>query len=58
MGEKSRHRHICFDRECLDQILMRTQRLDLQHKIRSDRPLNFLVKDFDGQVFEVSEVTN
>jgi hypothetical protein len=58
MGDNDRQRHICFDRECLDQILMRTQRLDLKHKIRSDRPLNFLVKDFEGQVFEVSEVSN
>lgn len=58
MGENARHRHICFDRDCLDQILMRVQRLDLKHKIRNERPLDFLVKDFNGQVFEITEVSN
>jgi hypothetical protein len=58
MGDNDRHRHICFDRDCLDGILMRVQRLDLKHKIRNDRPLEFLVKDFSGQVFEITEVQN
>jgi hypothetical protein len=58
MGEKSRHRHVCFDRDCLDQILLRIQKRGVKHKIRSEKPLNFLVKDLDGQVFELSEVAN
>ncbi|OUC16467.1 MAG: glyoxalase-like domain protein [Alkalinema sp. CACIAM 70d] len=58
MGENSRHRHICFDRECLEQILLRVQALGLKYKIRQERPLNFLVKDFDSRVLELSEVSN
>lgn len=58
MGENNRHRHICFDRECLDQILLRVQTLGLKHKIRQERPLNFLVKDIDGRILEMAEVNN
>jgi len=57
IGESQRQRHICFDRECLDQILMRVQRLDLKHKIRTERPLNFLVKDFEGHIVDLCEVS-
>lgn len=57
-GPKNRHRHVCFDRDCLDQILMRVQTQALKFKIRSERPLNFLVKDWDGRVLEFYEVKN
>ncbi len=44
-GEKDRDRHVCFDRECLDQILLRIQSRGVKYKIRREKPLNFLVKD-------------
>jgi hypothetical protein len=58
LGDRNRQRHVCFDRDCLDQLLLRTQRLDLKYKILQERPLNFLIKDFEGQVFELVEVNN
>ncbi|WP_413160353.1 glyoxalase-like domain protein [Capilliphycus salinus ALCB114379] len=57
-GPKNRHRHVCFDHDCLEQILMRVQTRGLKFKIRSERPLNFLVKDLEGRVLEMSEVKN
>ncbi|HAX79574.1 MAG TPA: glyoxalase-like domain protein [Cyanobacteria bacterium UBA11372] len=58
MGEKERHRHVCFDHECLEQVLLRVQARGIKHKIRRDKPLNFLVKDYDGRVIEMAEVSN
>ncbi|MDG2992029.1 glyoxalase-like domain protein [Candidatus Synechococcus calcipolaris G9] len=55
-GEKNRDRHVCFDRECLEQLLLRIQRRHLRYKIRRDKPLNFLVKDYQGQVIEMAEI--
>jgi hypothetical protein len=56
VGEKNRDRHVCFDRECLDLLLMRIQTRGVQHKIRGEKPLNFLVKDYSGRIIEISEV--
>lgn len=56
LGTKDRQRHVCFDRDCLEQVLMRVQLRALRYKIRSEKPLNFLVKDLDGQVIEMVEV--
>lgn len=58
LGEKNRQRHVCFDRACLEQVLLRVQMRGLKHKIRREKPLNFLVKDYDGNVIEMSEVSN
>jgi hypothetical protein len=58
LGEKDRQRHVCFDRDCLDQVLLRVQTRGVKHKIRREKPLNFLVKDFAGNVIELSEVSN
>jgi hypothetical protein len=55
-GESSRDRHICFNRDCVEQILMRIQILGIKHKIRREQPLEFLVKDLEGQIFEIAEV--
>ncbi|MCG8365899.1 MAG: glyoxalase-like domain protein, partial [Pseudanabaenales cyanobacterium] len=30
----------------------------VKHKIRRDKPLNFLVKDFDNHIIEMAEVSN
>jgi catechol 2,3-dioxygenase-like lactoylglutathione lyase family enzyme len=57
-GEKERQRHVCFDRDCLEQLLMRVQIQHIKHKIRREQPLNFLVKDYEGRVIEVSEISN
>jgi len=57
-GEKNRQRHVCFDRDCLDQLLMRVQTRGIKYKIRREKPLNFLVKDYDGHVIEMAEVSN
>ena len=55
---KERQRHVCFDRDCLEALLMRIQSRRLKYKIRRDQPLNFLVKDIDNQTIEMAEVSN
>ncbi|HIK56421.1 MAG TPA: VOC family protein [Synechococcales cyanobacterium M55_K2018_004] len=57
-GEKNRQRHVCFDHDCLEQVLMRVVSRGAQYKIRRDKPLNFLVKDWDGKVIEMAEISN
>ena len=56
MGEKNRQRHVCFDHDCLEKILMRVQTRYVKYKIRHDSPLNFLVKTYEDQVIEFAEV--
>ncbi len=58
LGEKNRQRHVCFDRDCLDEVLLRVQSRRLKYKIRRDRPLNFLVKDYRERVIELVEVVS
>lgn len=58
LGQKDRQRHVCFDRDCLEQVLLRVQSRGVKHKIRREKPLNFLVKDWDGRVIEMAEVSN
>jgi hypothetical protein len=58
IGKKNQQRHVCFDHDCLEQVLMRVQMQRLKYKIRSEKPLNFLVKDMDGRVIELAEVSN
>lgn len=58
LGVKNQQRHVCFDRDCLDLILMRVEVRGLKFKIRSEKPLNFLVKDYEGRVIEIAEVAN
>ena len=57
-GYKDRQRHVCFDRDALEVLLMRIQSRRLKYKIRRDRPLNFLVKDLDNRTIEMAEVSN
>ncbi|WP_008319334.1 hypothetical protein [Leptolyngbya sp. PCC 6406] len=56
-GHGNRDRHVCFDHDCLEQLLMRVQTRGIRHKIRREQPLNFLVKDYDGQVIEMAEIS-
>jgi len=56
LGYRNRQRHVCFDHNCLEYILMRVQLSGLDHKIRSENPLNFLVRDYDEQVIELAEI--
>jgi catechol 2,3-dioxygenase-like lactoylglutathione lyase family enzyme len=58
LGQKDRQRHVCFDHDCLEQVLLRVQTRGVKYKIRRDKPLNFLVKDIDGRVIEMAEVSN
>lgn len=58
LGERNQQRHVCFDRACLEQILLRIQTRRIKYKIRREKPLNFLVKDYDGNVIEMAEVSN
>jgi hypothetical protein len=58
LGDRNQQRHVCFDRACLEQILMRVQMRGVKNKVRSERPLNFLVKDYDGRIIELAEVSN
>ncbi len=58
LGEKNRQRHVCFDRDCLEQILLRIQMRGMKYKILREKPLNFLVKDYAGNVVEMAEVSN
>ncbi|WP_013324128.1 hypothetical protein [Gloeothece verrucosa] len=57
-GPNNRQRHVCFDRQCLDEILLRVQARRLKYKIRRNKPLNFLVKDIEERVIEMAEVNN
>jgi hypothetical protein len=57
-GSNDHERHISFDRDCLEQILMRVQAKGLKYKIRQERPLDFMVKDYDGRVLELCEMKN
>ncbi len=57
-GEKDHQRHVCFDHDCLEDILLRVQSRRLKYKIRRDKPLNFLVKDLEDRVIEMAEVSN
>lgn len=56
LGDKDQQRHLGYDRTCLEQILLRSQMRGLKHKVRRDRPLQFLVKDWQGRVVEFSEI--
>jgi hypothetical protein len=58
LGQKDRQRHVCFDHDCLELILLRVQTRGVRHKIRRDKPLNFLVKDIENRVIEMAEVSN
>ncbi|MEH1782350.1 glyoxalase-like domain protein [Nostoc sp.] len=58
LGRKNQQRHVCFDHDCLEMILMRVETRGLKLKIRNQKPLNFLVKDYEGRVIEVAEVAN
>jgi hypothetical protein len=58
VGKKNQQRHVCFDRDCLEQVLMRVQAYRLKYKVRAQKPLNFLVKDLEGRVIEMAEVSN
>ncbi len=58
LGKKSQQRHVCFDHDCLEQVLMRVEFRGLKHKILREKPLNFLVKDLEGRVIEMAEVSN
>lgn len=57
-GHNNRQRHVCFDRQCLEEILLRIQARRLKYKIRRDKPLNFLVKDIEDRTIEMAEVAN
>ncbi|MEA5593967.1 glyoxalase-like domain protein [Rivularia sp. UHCC 0363] len=58
LGNKSQQRHVCFDRDCLEMILLRVETRGLKFKIRNRKPLVFLVKDYEGRVVEMAEVAN
>lgn len=57
-GHKERQRHVCFDRDCLEQVLLRVQSRRLRYKVRREKPLNFLVKDLEERTIELAEVSN
>ncbi|MEO1067508.1 MAG: glyoxalase-like domain protein [Cyanobacteria bacterium J06638_6] len=56
LGSRNQQRHVCFDHNCLEYILMRVQLGGVQHKIRREKPLNFLVRDYENQVIELAEI--
>lgn len=58
LGHKNQQRHVCFDHDCLEQVLMRVQMRRLKYKVRTQKPLNFLVKDLEDRVIEMAEVSN
>lgn len=58
LGKKNQQRHVCFDHDCLEQVLMRVQMRRLKYKVRTQKPLNFLVKDLEDRVIEMAEVSN
>ncbi|MBE9028871.1 glyoxalase-like domain protein [filamentous cyanobacterium LEGE 11480] len=58
IGDRGRQRHISFDRDGLEQVLIRVQTRGLKYKIQQERPLDFLVKDYDGRTLELCEMRN
>lgn len=58
LGTRNQQRHVCFDHDCLELILMRVETRGLKFKIRNQKPLNFLVKDYEGRVIEMAEVAD
>ncbi|QIZ69348.1 glyoxalase-like domain protein [Oxynema aestuarii] len=58
LGHKNRQRHVGFDRDGLEAILLRVQALGVKYKIRREKPLNFLVKDIEGRTIEMAEVSS
>lgn len=58
LGTKDRQRHVCFDRDCLEQLLIKVQSRHVRYKVRQENPLNFLIKDHQGRVIELVEVSN
>ena len=58
VGYKNCQRHVCFDRDCMAELLLRVQSRRLKYKIRGEKPLNFLVKDIDNRVIEMAEINN
>lgn len=58
IGKKNQQRHVSFDRDCLEQVLMRVELSGLKLKILNQKPLDFLVKDLEGRIIEMSEVSN
>lgn len=58
LGTKNRQRHVCFDRDCLEFLLLRVQSRRLKYKVRKNKPLNFLVKDYQERVIEIAEVSS
>jgi catechol 2,3-dioxygenase-like lactoylglutathione lyase family enzyme len=58
LGENGQQRHVSFDRDALEQVLLRVQTRGIKYKIRQERPLNFLVKDSEGDVLELVEMKN
>ena len=57
-GRKNCHRHVCFNHDCLEQVLMRVQSRRLKYKVLRMKPLNFLVKDINDRIIEMEEVSN
>jgi catechol 2,3-dioxygenase-like lactoylglutathione lyase family enzyme len=55
-GHRDRQRHVCFDHDCLEQIFLRVQTRRLRYKLRREKPMNFLVKDYEGRVIEIAEI--
>jgi hypothetical protein len=51
-----RSRHVCFNRDCVEKVLLRIQSRGIKHKILSEKPLQFLVKDPDGRVIAIEEI--
>ena len=58
LGDKNQQRHVCFDGDCLEQLLLRVQSRRLRYKVRRRQPLNFLVKDIDERTIELAEIDN
>ena len=56
LGIRNRQRLVCVDHDCFEYLFMQVQTRGIRHKLRRDRPLNFLVKDFEGEVIEMAEV--
>ncbi len=56
LGERNHQRHVCFDGDCLEQLLLRVQAKRLRYKVRRRQPLNFLVKDIDERTIEMAEI--
>ncbi len=53
----SRYRHTSFDRDAVKALLKYIVKKDISHSVRSERPLVVWIRDPEGEIVEIAEVS-